>query len=218
MDKSVSIADVVFDKIEREILNGTFARGEIVSELKLCAMLGVSRTPIREALTRLRQEGLVEESGKGARVIGITKNDIIDIYDVRVRIEGLAASRCAENMNGERLKKLKENLDLQQFYTEKGSADAIKNLDSEFHKLIYAYTDSAILESLLSELHRKAQRFRKVSVENSERAIAAVKEHIEIYEAIKQKNAKQAERLMIDHIENAKRSIIRLYDIKTIRE
>ena len=81
--KTVSLADQVFEHLETDILSGKYARGEILTESKLSAELGVSRTPIREALRRLEQEHIIEESGKGSIVIGITENDLIDIFLIR---------------------------------------------------------------------------------------------------------------------------------------
>ena len=90
--RTQSIADTVFSAIENQILSGELPGGTLITELKTCEQFGVSRTPVREALQRLKQEGLVEESGKGAVVIGITEADIDDIYEVRARIEGLAGA------------------------------------------------------------------------------------------------------------------------------
>lgn len=209
MEKSVSMADIVFEKIEDAILSGEFAEGEVITELKLCKLLDVSRTPVREALTRLRQEGLVKESGKGAVVVGISKEDLFDIYEVRMRIEGLAVARCAEVITKEQLKALEETLELQEFYTAKNQPDSIKKLDSEFHKQIYSYCGSRTLETLLSELHRKVKRYRKTSVSNPERATLAVKEHREIYEAISAHNGALAEELVSKHIKNARENIMK---------
>lgn len=203
------MADIVFEKIEDAILSGEFAGGEVITELKLCKLLDVSRTPVREALTRLRQEGLVKESGKGAVVVGISKDDLFDIYEVRMRIEGLAASKCAEVITSEQLKALAETLELQEFYTAKNQPDSIKRLDSEFHKQIYSYCGSRTLETLLSELHRKVKRYRKTSVSNPERATLAVKEHREIYEAIAAHDGALAEELVSKHIKNARESIMK---------
>jgi DNA-binding GntR family transcriptional regulator len=161
MEKSFSIADIVFEKIEDAILSGEFARGDVITELKLCGMLNVSRTPVREALTRLRQEGLVKESGKGAVVVGVNEDDLYDIYEVRMRIEGLAAAKCAEVITEEQLRALGETLELQEFYTAKNQPESIKKLDSEFHERIYSYCGSKTLEVLLCELHRKVKRYRK---------------------------------------------------------
>ena len=203
------MADAVFAQIEEAILNGVLSSGELLTENKLCEMLSVSRTPVREALNRLRQEGLIEETGKGAVVIGITEKDLDDVYEVRLRIEGLATSLCAESITGEQLTELEEIVALQEFYTSRGQADSIKNLDSRFHELIYSYCGSRILSSLLSDLHRKVQRFRRASVENPERARAAVAEHREILNALRERNRALAERLAVEHIQNARASIVK---------
>jgi DNA-binding FadR family transcriptional regulator len=89
--RTTSLADQVFEKLENDIIFGVYPRGEILTELKLVEQLGASRTPIREALRRLEQERLIEDAGKGSRVLGITENDLLDIMNIRQRIEGLAA-------------------------------------------------------------------------------------------------------------------------------
>lgn len=205
--KTQSMADHVFSEIENAILGGTFKKGELLTELKLCELFGVSRTPVREALMRLKQEGLVTESGKGVLVLGIDEADIEDIYEVRLRTEGLACARCAARITEDELEHLKEVIELGEFYTEKGAADNIRNLDSEFHRLIFSFCGSRILETLLMELHRKVKLSRRVSVENPERAIEAAKEHRAIYEAIAAHNAALAEELAVRHITNAKKNI-----------
>ena len=95
--RSISIADQIFDQLERDILAGKYARGEVMSELGLSKQLGVSRTPIREAIRRLEQEDFLEESGRGAVVVGISREDMEDMYEIRAQIEGLAARRAALN-------------------------------------------------------------------------------------------------------------------------
>lgn len=89
--KSISIADQIFEQLEHDILIGKYQRGEILTELKLCQSLGVSRTPIREALRRLEQEHIIEETSRGAVVIGISREDLFDMYEIRMHVEGLAA-------------------------------------------------------------------------------------------------------------------------------
>ena len=99
--RSISIADQIFDQLEREILAGKYARGEVISELGLSRELGVSRTPIREAIRRLEQEDFLEESGRGAVVVGISREDMEDMYEIRLQIEGAAARRAARNVSGQ---------------------------------------------------------------------------------------------------------------------
>ncbi len=205
--RTLSIADNVFSAIENQILSGVLEKGTLITELKLCEQFGVSRTPVREALMRLRQEGLVEESGKGALVVGITEADIDDIYEVRIRVEGLASARCAERISEDELKKLEETVSLQEFYAERGKADSIRNLDSEFHRLIFSYCGSRTLETLLLELHRKVKLVRRVSVEDPLRAKEAVSEHRAILRALAARDVGRAEELTALHIRNAKENI-----------
>ena len=111
--KTTSLADQVFEKLENDIIQGVYPRGEILTELKLVDQLGVSRTPIREALRRLEQERLIEDTGKGSRVVGITEEDLEDIMNIRQRIEGLAAYYATKNMTPEGLAQLTHIADLQ---------------------------------------------------------------------------------------------------------
>ena len=111
--RTASLADQVFEKLEDDIVYGVYKRGEVLTELKLAETLGVSRTPIREALRRLEQERLIEESGKGSVVLGITKEDLLDIMDIRIRIEGLASFYAAKNITNAGIEQLNHLIDLQ---------------------------------------------------------------------------------------------------------
>jgi len=110
--KTASLADQVFAKLESDIIQGVYPKGEILTELKLVEQLGVSRTPIREALRRLEQERLIAESGKGSVVLGITEEDLVDIMDIRLRVEGLASYYATKNITEEGLKELSHVVDL----------------------------------------------------------------------------------------------------------
>jgi DNA-binding GntR family transcriptional regulator len=208
--KFTSRADAVFEKIESDILTGVYKRGEILTENELSLELSVSRTPVREAIRRLEQENLLRELPKGHEVIGITPSDIVDIYDVRIAIEGKAVKLCAERITDAELEEMRDVIDLQEFYTLKSVADKIKGTDSRFHELIYKCSGSAIYNSILSSLHRKIQLCRKVSVSDNGRAELAIKEHREIFNAIEKRDGELAEKLMIKHVTNAKNNIMRL--------
>ena len=135
--KTVSIADQVFEILEKDILTGVYARGEILTETKLSEKLGVSRTPIREALRRLEQERLVVGTSRGMRVVGLDMRDIEDIYEIRSRVEGLAARRAADRAKPEQLDELKRILDMQEFFTIKEDSDSIIDADNHFHDMLY---------------------------------------------------------------------------------
>ena len=96
--KPTSLADQIFANLESDILSGVYPRGSVLTEVSLSEELGVSRTPVREALKRLEQEHLVEECGKGLLVLSITEEDARIIYRIREKVEGLAAAACAARM------------------------------------------------------------------------------------------------------------------------
>ena len=206
--KTVSLADQVFEKLEQDIITGVYPQGEILTELKLVEQLGVSRTPIREALRRLEQERLIAESGKGSVVLGITIEDLIDIMDIRLRIEGLAAYYAAQNLTEESLSQLRQISELQDFYYAKQDIDRLRQMDDRFHDAIYTLSGRPVIRDTLQPLHRKTQRYRRISIEDTARLAHSVKEHKEIFEAIAVKDGDKAAELITRHIEKAKANMI----------
>lgn len=206
--KTISLADQVFERLEADILSGKYQRGEVITELRLCAELGVSRTPVREALRRLLQEHLIEESGKGTVVMGISRKDFEDMCAIRLRIEGLAVRGFIEHKTEESMRELKEALDFQEFYLSRSDADHMKIMDGRFHETIYSHCGSAILRDTLSPLHKKVQKYRRLSIEQSGRAAKSVEEHRAIYNAIEAGDADLAEKLMAEHVNNAMHTIV----------
>ena len=207
--KTISLAEQVFERLENDILTGKYQRGEILTELKLVTDLGVSRTPVREALHRLEQEHIIEITPKGILILGVTEQDLKDIFAIRLRIEGLASAFASKNMTDEQLAELKETLELQEFYVTKQDPERIKTMDSKFHQLIYRYCGSAVLNDTLLPLHKKVQKYRRASVENNSRAQQSAREHRAIFEAIEAKNAELAEKYTVEHIANAADHILK---------
>lgn len=206
--KSVSLADQVFEKLENDIITGVYPRGEILTELKLVEQLGVSRTPIREALRRLEQEHLIGETGKGSVVLGITEDDLVDIMDIRIRVEGMAAYYAAVNMTEDGLKELKHIVDLQDFYCSREDWEHLHQLDDRFHGMLCQLCQRTVIKDTIAPLYRKIKRYRKASMERRSRSPHMVKEHREIFDAIAAGNAELAERLTVAHIQNAKKNML----------
>lgn len=206
--KSISLATQVFEKLEEDIITGVYPRGEILTELKLVEQLGVSRTPIREALRRLEQERLIAESGKGSVVLGITMEDLVDIMDIRQRIEGLAAYYATKNLTPEGREELRQISELQDFYFAKQDIDNLRKMDDKFHDAIYQLSNRPVLRDTLIPLHRKSQRYRKISIEDKNRLGHSIQEHKAIYNAIISGDADLAAELITAHIERAKKNMI----------
>lgn len=207
--KSVSLADQIFDRLENDIIQGTYAKGEILTELRLVEQLGVSRTPIREALRRLEQERLIEDAGKGSVVLGITEDDLLDIMNIRQRIEGLAAYYATINMTPEGRETLSHIVDLQEFYFNKWDPDRLRQVDDEFHDTICRLSKRTVIYDTLKPLLRKTRRYRRIAMSDKSRATNTMREHREIYEAIMSGDANLAMELTTKHIENAKTHMTR---------
>lgn len=210
--KTVSLADQVFEKLENDIITGVYPRGEILTELKLVEQLGVSRTPIREALRRLEQERLIKESGKGSVVMGITLDDLMDIMDIRQNVEGLATFYATQNITTEGLQELNHIVQLQEYYSSLGDLEHVRQLDDRFHDTIYELSGRTVIRDTLTPLHRKTMRYRKLSIEDEERLALSIQEHKAIYEAIAAGAAQTAGELTGQHIRNAKDNMIARLD------
>ncbi len=201
--KTVSLSDQVFEHLETDILSGKYRRGEIVTELQLCSELGVSRTPVREALRRLFQEHLIEDTPKGTMVLGITPKDYLDMSEIRLRIEELAVRGFVANMTEDNRKELNEAVDFQEFYLTRGDVDHLRALDGQFHEIIYSGCGSRVLQDTLAPLHKKIQQYRHNALQAPLRAKNSVQEHRAILEAITARDADLAVEKMRQHIENA---------------
>lgn len=206
--RSMSLADQVFEKLENDIIKGKYARGDALTELKLVEQLGVSRTPIREALRRLEQERLIEDTGKGSVVLGITEEDLLDIMEIRQRVEPLASAYAAKNAAPDNLDELRHIVELQEFYLSKQDLEHLTQMDTRFHHVICTISGRNVICDTLIPLHRKSTRFRKAAMTNEKQISNMVKEHRRIYEAIAQGNPQQAEELTQQHIAAAKKRMI----------
>ncbi|MBQ1339389.1 MAG: GntR family transcriptional regulator [Ruminococcus sp.] len=201
-DRSLRIR--VFNAIENAILNGEYKDGDSLNELKISKELGVSRTPVREALMQLELEGLVNNiPNKGAVVVGVSEQDTRDIYEIRIRIEGLAAKLCTEKITDEELHALEKIVDLQEFFLLKNDTEQIWKLDGDFHKIIYDASRSRPLRFMLSNFHNYIKKARDNSLHTEGRAEKTVAEHRAILSAIKNNNGDLAEKLTAEHITNA---------------
>lgn len=205
---SHSLTDQVFESLQNDILNGVLYPGDALIENHISEELGVSRTPVREAISRLELGGLVKTvPNKGALVVGIQDKDIQDIYTIRMYIEGLASKWAADHITGEQLAQLRNIVELQEFYLERSNYAQIWQLDTRFHRLIFDACNSAILRNTLSNFHHFIQKARELSIKKPGRAKPSVHEHLLILEALEKHDADLAEKLTFEHIRNAKNNL-----------
>lgn len=205
-----SLRGRVFHKLREDILNGQYEEHEELKEVAISEEMGVSRTPVREALRQLELEGLVQIiPNKGAYVTGITQKDVKDIYMIRSLLEGLCAKWACEHITDEQLEELEENVYLAKFHAGKGHLEQLAQLDNRFHEVLYEACDSKMLEHLLKDFHQYVLRVRKKTLNNERRGTASNQEHEMILEAIKEKNAELAQQLANEHITKAYENMVK---------
>lgn len=198
-----SLGGQIFNRIRDDILSGNYTTGEELKEATLGKQLGVSRTPVREALRQLDLEGLVEIApNRGAKVIGISRKDVEDIYHMRARLEGLAARKAAEQIKEEELAELEEVILLSEFHVKKPESKQMVRLDGRFHEIMYRASGSRMLEHVLTDFLHYVKMARSHSVKTEHRAQESVKEHKRILEAIRQRDGDLAEQLANEHIQH----------------
>ena len=201
---TTSLADQVFEKLENDIIHGVYPKGEILTEMKLAEQLGVSRTPIREALRRLEQERLIEDSGKGSVVVGISAEDLLDIMSIREHIEGLSAYYACLNMTEEAKQELQHIVDLQDFYFTKWDPEHLRQADDLFHDAICALSGRMVIRDALAPLHRKTRRYRRTVLGYKDRADKSRQEHHAIFEALISGDPDRAREIMEQHLRAAR--------------
>ena len=206
---SASLEARVYNELREALLCGQYKMDEWLTEHMLTQKLGVSRTPVRSALQRLAEDGLVSLiPNKGAVVIGIAKEDIVDIYRIRMRLEGLASAMAAEKITEEKKQELSENLALFEFYIQRQDTEHIEQLDTVFHRMIYEASGSRTLARILSELHCNTKAYRTQSLCVPGRRLKTLEEHKEILNAILTGNAEKAESLTSAHIRRAMENML----------
>jgi len=198
-----SLGSHVFQTLREDILAGKYRKGEELREKTLGDDLGVSRTPVREALRQLNLEGLVSiVPNKGAVVKGISGKDIQDIYDIRYYLEGLCARWAACHITAKQLEELEENIYLTDFHAAKQHFDCVFELDSRFHETLYRASGSSVIQHVLTDYHHYVQRVRRVTLADPVRAADSNEEHKQILMALRDKDSGRAEELARVHICN----------------
>jgi len=211
-----SLRGRVFNRIRDDILSGKYKEGEELREVAIGEELGVSRTPVREAFRQLELEGLIQiVPNKGAYVTGITVKDVKDIYMIRSKLEGLCAYWATFHITQEQMDELEENIYLSKFHAEKGHSEQNAELDNRFHEVLYEACNSKMLEHQLRDFHDYVLRVRKKTLSQFKRSSESTKEHEQIFEAIKNKQPQEAERLANLHIINAYKNMVQngLYEV-----
>ena len=208
------LRDVVFHTLREAILKGELQPGERLMEIKLANRMGVSRTPVREAIRMLELEGLVIMiPRKGAQVAQITEKDLKDVLEVRMGLEELAVKFACERITSEQLKNLKAAADQFEEQVNTVSEDDITALaesDVHFHDLIYQATGNQRLVQLLGNLREQMYRYRVEYLKDVEIRSSLVREHNEICKALENHDEERSYKYKVVHIKRQQDTIIKM--------
>ncbi|AER67395.1 transcriptional regulator, GntR family [Thermovirga lienii DSM 17291] len=200
----VPVRVIVYETLREAIFRRELKDGDKLVESELAEKLKVSRTPVREALRMLESEGLVERiPRKGLFVKGLSKEDIIEIYSIRQALEAVAIRAVCKNITDEELAELKKLYAQMEDAFEKGDDNKLSALSQKFNEAIVAPSNMPRLLSLITTYHEYLSRLRSLSFSRSLRKVQALKEHGQILEAVSERDADKAERLVKEHLENA---------------
>ena len=210
MNEYLPLRDVVFNTLRQAILKGELKPGERLMEISLAQKLGVSRTPIREAIRKLELEGLVVMvPRKGAEVADITEKDLRDVLEVRTALEELSIELAIRNMDEEQLDNLKKANEA--FARNSEGDDLIKIAESDvaFHEHIYMATGNKRLIQIINNLREQMYRYRVEYLKEEQTRNLLVSEHEELVKAIREGDVQKAQDISFHHLENQRKAIIR---------
>lgn len=195
------LREIVYEELKQQILIGAIAPGTRMMEVELAEDMGVSRTPVREAIRKLEKEGLVIiEPRRGAYASDISIKDMLDVLEVRQDLEGMAASMAARKVTeDEKLAFSQANNDYKEA-VKKGNTEEIIKCDEKFHQLIVSYSGNKVLMQLLSQVQELALRFRYIYYNDFSRYVNMPMEHEEIEQAILSGDIEKAKIVAEDHV------------------
>ena len=209
--QDMPLRDVVFYSLRRAIMEGYLAPGERLMEIKLAGRLGVSRTPIREAIRMLSQEGLVEMTPrKGAQVAEITEKDMDDVLEVRKGLEVLAIRLACSRGTEEQLEKIIQAAACFEKAVQENDLNSLTEADVHFHDMIYEATGNDRLVQLLNNLREQMFRYRMEYLKEEEVRKSLIEEHNSLCQALRHRDEGRAVALTEEHIDGQREYMLRL--------
>ncbi len=203
------LREVIFNTLREAIIVGELRPGERLMEVQLADKMGVSRTPVREAIRKLELEGLVNMvPRKGAQVADLSVKDIMNVLEVRASLDGLATALSAQRITDDEIKELKHVLSQFINNVEKENLPGIIKKDVEFHDIIYRSSRNEKLIQISNNLREQVHRFRVIYLKDYISTKDIMNEHMEIYDAIASKDPQEALGLAQKHIKNQEVTIV----------
>jgi DNA-binding GntR family transcriptional regulator len=209
LDTYRPLREVVCETLRTAIIGGVLKPGERLMEIQLAEELGVSRTPVREAIRKLEQEGFVEMlPRRGTYVANISIKDVIDVYEIRIALDVLAAGLAAERISDEELELLKRRLAVIKEVAEHDDMEKIGEYDWAFHEVLYKASKNDRLYGIISNLREQLTRIRVTSMNYRDRIKDTMVEHELLVESIAGRAPELARQRAYEHMRNAEKTLL----------
>ena len=205
-----SLGDYVFERLKKAIINGEMAPGSRIIENRLANALGISGTPIREAIDKLERAGFLRRLSQGGfTVVSLTRDDIEEAFGIRSILESYAARLAAIKHKEEDLKPLEDKLKEYQSCLDKGQIEALHRINTEFHDMLYALSRSPKLIKMIGDLKDQISRFRKILLSEASMAKVSDKDHRRMLKAMKMRDPDSVESLVKEHILRGQKLVLK---------
>ncbi len=208
-----SLGEHVFESLKHSIVRGKISSGEWLVESHIAETLGISRTPVREAIHKLEREGLIERQARGGfTVLGLKRDDIEETFGIRSVLEGYAARLATVKHEAQELEKLENKIDEFQNALDRKKMNLLPAINTEFHDLLYSLSKSPKLINMINGLRDQIYRYRQMILKEKKFASTSNLDHKKMLKYIRKRDAEGAERLVRDHILRGQEMVLKEYD------
>lgn len=213
LDSYKPLRELVCENLRDAINKGVLSPGERLMEIQIAEEMGVSRTPVREAIRKLELEGFVVMiPRKGTYVANISIKDINEVYEIRTALDILAGGLAAERINDEEIEEMRQLLVLTEKYIEEKNLNKIIEIDSKFHDVLYTASRNERLVNIINNLREQITSIRGQSMNYPGRLADTLNEHREIVESIATRDIDRAQEAVRVHLENAEQTLLQAID------
>ena len=210
--KKENLGTQVFEQVKGMILGGKIPPGRRIIENEVADSMGISRTPVREAVHRLAAEGFLNPLPKGGYAVrGLTLSGVEETFDIRSTLESFAASLAAKKFADEELVPLEKMIDEFQRRLDRNDLSELTRINTDFHELLYALSRSPRLIKMIHDLRNDIFLLRKVMLNSADMARLSNKDHREMIRAMKKRDSGKVEKLVKKHILRGKEFVLREY-------
>ena len=207
-EDALSLREVVYNSLRDTILRGDLKAGDRLMEIPLAEKLGVSRTPVREAIHMLEEDGLaITLPRRGAQVASMSEKDLLDVMEIRNSMDELAAVKACERITKNDIDELRKNVKDAKLAADLNDIGEVLKKDEEFHDLIYRVCNNPRLTAIIESLKKHLYRYRYEYVKNIDSCIRPLQEHCEIIAGLEKNDPEYAREIMRTHLQNEVRSI-----------